>query len=168
MLVSDDMQTDLKENKLIENFFVRGRHPKIGITQCEQFPQDTKNLKKANTDYIVVIAPFNISSATYYSHISVNAIINLGDDAFSKSFNDPKLNYLIMNKFGDISMGYKYRVCPVDNGDKYIWIKIKYSGSKISVDSCIYGTECTVRNKCQKCEYQLVANKLKEEADKDL
>ena len=92
MLVSDDMQTDLKENKLIENFFVRGRHPKIGITQCEQFPQDTKILKKANTDYIVVIAPFNISSATYYSHISVNAIINLGDDAFSKSFNDLKLN----------------------------------------------------------------------------
>ena len=120
LLVSDDTQTDLKENKLIENFFVRGRHPKIGITQCEQFPQDTKNLKKANTDYIVVIAPFNISSATYYSHISVNAIINLGDDAFSKSFNDPKLNQLIMNKFGDISMGYKYGVCPVDNGDKYI------------------------------------------------
>ena len=58
MLVSDDMQTDLKENKLIENFFVRGKHPKIGITQCEQFPQDTKNLEKANTDYIVLIAPF--------------------------------------------------------------------------------------------------------------
>ena len=117
------MRSDLKENKLIENFFVRGRHPNIGITRCEQFPQDTKNLEKANTDYIVLIAPFNISSATYYrekfiSHISVKAIINLGDDAFSKSFNDPKLNYLIMNKFGDISMGYKYRVCPVENGDK--------------------------------------------------
>ena len=45
LLVFDDMQTDLKGNKLIENFFVRGRHSKIGIIQCEQFTQDTKHLE---------------------------------------------------------------------------------------------------------------------------
>ena len=45
LLAFDDMQTDLKGNKLIENFFVRGRHSKIGIIQCEQFTQDTKHLE---------------------------------------------------------------------------------------------------------------------------
>ena len=45
LLVFDDMQIDLKGNKQIENFFVRGRHPKIGIIQCEQFTQDKKHLE---------------------------------------------------------------------------------------------------------------------------
>ena len=63
----------------------------------------------------LLIPPFNISSAIYYrekfiSHLSVNAIIHLGDNAFTKRFNDLELNYLVINKFGDISMGYKYRV----------------------------------------------------------
>ena len=173
LLVFDEMQTHLKGNKLIENLFVRGRHRKIGIIQCEQFNQDTKHLEKENTDCIVLVPPFDISSARYYgeiflSHLSVNAIINLGDDAFSKSFNDPELNYLIVNKFGGINMGHKHRVCPVQNGDKYILIKIKYGGCKISIDSCIYGNECTVGNKCQKFEYQLVGNKLKNEANEEL
>ena len=173
LLAFDDMQTDLKGNELIENFFIRSRHPKIGIIQSEQFTQDIKHLEKANTDYIVLIPPFNISSATYYgekfiSHLSVNAIINLGYNAFTKSFNDPELNYLVINKFGDISMGYKYRVYAVENGDKYILIEIKYGGSKLSVDSRIYGNVCSVKNKRQKCEYQLIENKLKKEADKEL
>ena len=73
-------------------------------------------------------------------------MINLGDDAFAKSFNDPELNYLVINKFGYISMGYKYRVYAVENGDKYILIEIKYGGSKLSVDSCIYGNVCSVKN----------------------
>ena len=172
LLVFDDMQTDLKRNELIENFFIRSRHPKIGIIQCEQFTQDIKHLEKANTDYIVLIPPFNISSAIYYGEkfilLSVNAIINLGDNAFTKSFNDPEMNYLVINKFGDISMDYKCRVHAVENGDKYILIQIKYGGSKLSVDSCVYGNVCSIKNKCQKCEYQLIENKLKKEVDKEL
>ena len=95
----------------------------------------------------VLIPPFNISSATYYRekcipHLSVNAMINLGDDAFAKSFNDPELNYLVINKFGYD----KYRMYAVENGDKYILIEIKYGDSKLSVDSCIYGNVCSVKN----------------------
>ena len=91
-------------------------------------------------------------------------MINLGDDAFAKSFNDPELNYLVINKFGYD----KYRMYAVENGDKYILIEIKYGDSKLSVDSCIYGNVCSVKNKRQKCEYQLIENKLKKEADKEL
>ena len=47
-------------------------------------------------------------------------MINLGDDAFAKSFNDPELNYLVINKFGYD----KYRMYAVENGDKYILIEI--------------------------------------------
>ena len=69
-------------------------------------------------------------------------MINLGDDAFAKSFNDPELNYLVINKFGYD----KYRMYAVENGDKYILIEIKYGDSKLSVDSCIYGNVCSVKN----------------------
>ena len=130
LLVFDERQTHLKGNKLIENFFVRGRHRKIGIIKCEQFNQDTKHLEKENTDYIVLIPPFNIWSARYYrenfiSHLSVNAIINLGDDAFSKRFDDPELNYLIFNNSGDISMGSKYRMCPEQMSEMWVSISCK-------------------------------------------
>ena len=69
-------------------------------------------------------------------------MINLGDDAFAKSFNDPELNYLVINKF----CYDKYRMYAVENGDKYILIEIKYGDSKLSVDSCIYGNVCSVKN----------------------
>ena len=28
-----------------------------------------------------------------------------------------ELRYLIINKFGDINMGYKFRVCPFEDGN---------------------------------------------------
>ena len=31
------MQLDTKENKLLETLFIRGRHNKTGIIQCEKF-----------------------------------------------------------------------------------------------------------------------------------
>ena len=64
-------------------------------------------------------------------------------------------------------MGYKCRVYAVENGDKCILIQIRYGGSKLSVDSCIYGNVCSVKNKCQKCEYQLITNKLKKKQVKN-
>ena len=52
------MQLDTKGNKLIETF-IRGGHNKTGIIQCEQFTQTTVNIEKANTDFLVLIPPFN-------------------------------------------------------------------------------------------------------------
>ena len=52
------MQLDTKGNKLIETF-IRGGHNKTGIIQCEQFTQTTVNIEKANTDFLVLILPFN-------------------------------------------------------------------------------------------------------------
>ena len=53
------MKLDTKGNKLIETLFIRGRHNKTGIIQCEQFTQITVNIEKANTDFLVLIPPFN-------------------------------------------------------------------------------------------------------------
>ena len=58
-LLFDDMKLDTKGNKLIETLFIRGRHNKTGIIQCEQFTQITVNIEKANTDFLVLIPPFN-------------------------------------------------------------------------------------------------------------
>ena len=66
LLVFDDIQVDTKGNKLIETLYVRGRHNKTGIIQCEQFTQATVHLEKANKNFFVLIPPFTESSAQYY------------------------------------------------------------------------------------------------------
>lgn len=32
----------------------------------------------------------------------------------------------MINKYGDTTLGYKYRVCPFEDGEKYAIVKIKY------------------------------------------
>ena len=44
LLVFDDMQLDTKGSKLFETLFIRGRHNKAGIRQCEQFTQATTHI----------------------------------------------------------------------------------------------------------------------------
>ena len=61
-----DMQNDLKRNPIIQDLFMKGRHNKTGIIQCEQYTENTATIEKANTDYFVLIPPFPQSIATYY------------------------------------------------------------------------------------------------------
>ena len=60
------MQLETKENELLETLFIRGRHNKTGITQCEQSTQATAHIEKANTDFFVLVPPFNDCTAQYY------------------------------------------------------------------------------------------------------
>ena len=63
LLVFDDMQLEIKGNQLVETLFIRGWSNKTGIIQCEQFTQATAHIQKANTDFFVLIPPFNESTA---------------------------------------------------------------------------------------------------------
>ena len=49
---------------------------------------------------------------------------------------NPELRYLIMNKFGDINMGYKYRVYPFEDGN-YAIVEINYIGNEVKPDISI-------------------------------
>ena len=64
--VFEDMQLDTKGNKLLETLFIRGRNNKTPITQCEQFTQATAHIGKANTNFFVLVPPFNDSTTQYY------------------------------------------------------------------------------------------------------
>ena len=65
LLVFDDMQLDTKGNKLIEILYIRGRHSKTGVIQCEQFTQATVHIEKSSTDFFVLVPPFTESSAQH-------------------------------------------------------------------------------------------------------
>ena len=60
------MQLNTKGNKLVGTLFIRGRHNKTGIIQCEQFTQATAHIEKVNTDFFVLIPPLNESTTQYY------------------------------------------------------------------------------------------------------
>ena len=119
VLVFDDMQLDIKRIKLVQTLFSRGRDNKTRIIQCEQFTQTTAHIEKANTDFFLLIPPFNEPTAQYYHEklmptLTTKSIWKLGLLAEEKAIKEeyPELRYLIINRFGDINIGYKYRVCP--------------------------------------------------------
>ena len=124
LLVFDDMQLDTKENKVVETLFLGGRHNKTGIIQFEQFTQATAHIEKVNTDFFVLIPPFNKSAAQYYHErfmptLRAKITWKLGllvEEKACKEDN-PELKYLILNKFDDINIGYKYRVSPLEDGN---------------------------------------------------
>ena len=83
LLVFGDIESDTKGNKLIETLYVRGRHNKTGIIECEQFTQATGHIEKGNTDLFVVKPPFDESRAQYYHQkvmltLTAKCILKLG------------------------------------------------------------------------------------------
>ena len=46
---------------------------------------------------------------------------------------NPELRYLINNKFGDINMGYEYRVRPSEDGN-YPIVELNYIGNDVKAD----------------------------------
>ena len=172
------MQLDTKENKSVESLFIRGRHNKTGIIQWDQFTQSTANIEKANTGFFVLIPSFNVSTAQYYPEkfmptLRTRIIWKLGLLAEEKACKEdnPELRYLIINKFGDISMVYKYRVCPFEDGN-YAIIEINYIGNdmkpnididKSRLDTNPYDDEddCLIGCKCNKCKQFEIVNGIK-------
>ena len=170
LLVFGDMQLDTKGNKLIETLFLRGRHNKTGIIQCEQFTQSTAHIEKVNTDFFVLIPPFNESTAQYYHEksmptLSSRSIWKLGlyAEEMANEEDNPELRYLIINKFGHTYIGYKYRVCPFEDG-KYAILKIEHTDTnkkpnieidKNRLDIIPYDeNDCMLGYKCNKCKYE--------------
>ena len=137
LLVFDDMQISFKKDQSIAEVFTRGRHNRIGIIQCEQFTQDTPHIEKENTDYIVLIPSFSLSSCGYdhknfLSCLSPKDIMKLG--SFAIKFSDEKgnrqLKYIIKNEFENIVLGYFYHVIfsfyPCYDGSDFTISLIKY------------------------------------------
>ena len=120
------MQIDLKKKALISDLFIGGRHNKTGIIQCKQYPQDTATIEKANTDYFVLIPPISKSCATYYHETFIPSLLpkniekigNLCLD-YESNENNSELRYLMVNEYGDITIGHKYRLCSFEDGEKY-------------------------------------------------
>ena len=59
-------------------------------------------------------------------------ILKLGKNAVIKSEeeDDAELGYLIINTFGQMTIGYKCHVCPFEDGNKYAITKIEYGDKK--------------------------------------
>ena len=72
------------------------------------------------------------------------------------------MRYLIINKFDDINMGYKYRACPFEDGN-YAIVEINYVGNDMKPDINIHKSrldanpyddkdDCMLGCKCNTCK----------------
>ena len=103
--------------------------------------------------------------------LTAKNICKLGLLAKEKAWKEdnPELRYLIINKFGDINIGYKYRVCPFEDGN-YAIVEINYIGNntkpKIDIDKkrsdiiCYDDDDCLIGCKCNKCKQWELANRI--------
>ena len=84
---------------------------------------------------------------------------------------NPELTYVIINKFGEINMGYEYRVCPFEDGN-YAIVEKKYIGNDIKpiididksrLDVIPYDDEddCLIGCKCNKYKQWELINGIK-------
>ena len=81
-----------------------------------------------------------------------------------------ELRYLIINKFGDINMGYKFRVCPFEDGN-YATVEMHYIENDMKpninidesrLDAIPYDEKdgCMVGCKSNKCKLWKLINKV--------
>ena len=82
---------------------------------------------------------------------------------------NPELRYLIINKFGDIDMDYKYRVCLFEDGN-YAIVEINYIDNDMKADIIIDRSkldiipydhnDCIIGCKCNKCRLWILSKKI--------
>ena len=72
----------------------------------------TAHVEKANTDFFLLIPPFNEPTAQYYHEKLMSTLTTKSIWKLAIKEDCRELRYLIINKFDDINMSYKYRLCP--------------------------------------------------------
>ena len=77
IIVCDDMQIQLKGNKILTEMILNKRHKNLGIIQCEQYTQITDLVQKVNADYFVLIGTCTLCDCQYFveKFLSSNAEI---------------------------------------------------------------------------------------------
>ena len=66
IIVCDDMQVQLKGNKVITEITLNKRHRNLGVIQCEQYTQITDSVQKMNADYFTLLGTFTLSDCQYF------------------------------------------------------------------------------------------------------
>ena len=134
-----------------------------------KFAQTTAHIEKANIEFLVLIRPYNESTAQYFHEILMPTLatknkLKLGLLAEKKANKEdnPELRYLVINKFDDINMGYKYSVSSFEDGNHAIK-EINYIRNdmkpiidiyKSRLDTIPYDdNDCMIGCKCNKCKH---------------
>ena len=123
-----------------------------------------------------MIPPFNESTAQYYYEKFVPTLtaksiweFRLLAEEKACAEDNPELIYLIINKFGNINMGYKYCACPFEDGN-YAIAEINYIGNdtkpNIDIDKSRLDTipsddnDCMIGCKCNMCKQWKLVSKI--------
>ena len=105
LFIFDDVMSDLKNNKIIQNYYTRGRHCNISIFSLEQHMNYSSNVERGNCDYFLL---FKIHDYDALSNFHKKFCLDISFDGFLQMLYKCKLNnfpLIISNNFPF----YKYR-----------------------------------------------------------
>ena len=127
IIVCDDMQIQLKGNKILTEMILNKRHKNLGIIQCEQYTEITDLVQKVNADYFVLIGTFTLRVCQYFAEkfLSSNAEILF---EVIKYMNKNNYRILWTDREENMYLGFKKRI-----------LSMKLSGvDTFLIKSCIH------------------------------
>ena len=74
IIVCDDMQIQLKGNKILTEMILNTTYRNLGIIQCEQYTQITDLVQKVNADYFLLIRTFTLCDCQYFAEKFLSSI----------------------------------------------------------------------------------------------
>lgn len=74
--ICDDMQIQLKNNKVLTEMILNKRHKNISVILWEQYTQNTDLVQEMNADYFVLLGPFTFTEK-FLSFLSPKLANNL-------------------------------------------------------------------------------------------
>ena len=110
VIVYDDMQIQLKGNKILTDMISNKRHRNLGIIQCEQYTQITDLVQKVNADYFVLIGTFTLCDCQYFVEKLLSSITAEILSKVIKYLNKNHYRFLWTDREENMCLGFKKKI----------------------------------------------------------
>ena len=110
VIVCDDMQTQLKGNKILTEMIFNKRHRRLSIIQCKQYTQTIDLVQKMNADYFILLGTFTLGDCRYFTEIFLSSISARVLYETIKYMNKNDLRFLWTDCEERICLGFKTQV----------------------------------------------------------
>ena len=110
IIVCDNVQIQLKGNRILTDMILNKRHRNLGIIQCEQYTEITDLVQKVNADYFVLIGTFTLCVCQYFVETFLSSITSEILFKAIKYMNKNNYRFLWTDRGENMCLGFKKRI----------------------------------------------------------
>ena len=122
LIICDQMQIQLENNKVLTEMILNKRHKNISIIPCEQYTQNTDLVQKMNADYFVLLGTFTLGDCKYFTE---KFLCFLSSELLCKQFEYMNKNnnwFLWTDCEEKLCLRFQKEVIPITNSEKHLFL----------------------------------------------